>query len=50
MNVVDEERGIKGDALTSVLSSRVDGGENRKPGKEGHRRNKVVDTVKIMEV
>lgn len=27
----------------------MDGRENRKPGKEEHRRNKVVDAVSIME-
>lgn len=27
----------------------MDGGESRKPGKEEHRRNKVVDAVNIIE-
>ena len=50
LNVIDEEGGFKGDTLASVLSKWVDGGENRKPWQEEHRSNKVVDTVKIMEV
>ena len=41
--------GVKGDALTFVWSNWLDGGENRKPGKEEQRRNKVVDAVNVME-
>lgn len=35
--------------VASVLSNWVDGSEDGNTGKEEHRRNKVVDAVKIME-
>lgn len=50
MNVVVEERGIKGDSLASVLSNWVNSGKNREPETEEHRRSNVVDVVKIIEV